>query len=90
MLAQRRLDINASYGCSLICRFCFHPGIPGDMQHKENAEVRTTSLHLRPQEPLPQPAYVVNLVKYAASARGGLHRSSTRTSYHAPVLGKKW
>ena len=22
--AERRLDINASYGCSLICRFCFH------------------------------------------------------------------
>jgi len=29
---------NASYGCSLICRFCFHLGIAGDMQHKENAE----------------------------------------------------
>ena len=33
MLARRRLDINASYGCSLICRFCFHLGIAGDMQY---------------------------------------------------------
>ena len=29
--AERRLDINASYGCSLICRFCFHLGIAGDI-----------------------------------------------------------
>ena len=29
MLASRRLDINASYGCSLICRFCYHLGISG-------------------------------------------------------------
>ena len=32
MLASRRLDINASYGCSLICRFCYHLGIAGDMR----------------------------------------------------------
>jgi anaerobic magnesium-protoporphyrin IX monomethyl ester cyclase len=25
MQAKRRLDINASYGCNLICRFCFSP-----------------------------------------------------------------
>src|SRR3972149_6716135 len=31
MLARRRLDINASYGCSLVCKFCFHLGISGDM-----------------------------------------------------------
>jgi len=33
MMAQRRLDINASYGCSLICKFCFHLGISGDMKY---------------------------------------------------------
>src|SRR5216117_2169904 len=33
MAAKRRLDINASYGCSLICRFCFHLGIAGDMEY---------------------------------------------------------
>lgn len=30
-LAQRRIDINASFGCSLICRYCWHLGTTGDM-----------------------------------------------------------
>lgn len=34
MRATRRLDINASYGCSLICRFCYHLGIAGDMRYE--------------------------------------------------------
>lgn len=38
MLASRRLDINASYGCSLICRFCYHLGIGGDMRYEENSD----------------------------------------------------
>ncbi len=38
MLATRRLDINASYGCSLICRFCYHLGISGDMRYKTDAK----------------------------------------------------
>jgi radical SAM superfamily enzyme YgiQ (UPF0313 family) len=38
MLATRRLDINASYGCSLICRFCYHLGIAGDMRYVKGAE----------------------------------------------------
>lgn len=37
MLARRRLDINASYGCSLICKFCFHLGISGDMKYVVNS-----------------------------------------------------
>lgn len=28
---KRRIDINASYGCSLICRYCWHLGTTGDM-----------------------------------------------------------
>jgi radical SAM superfamily enzyme YgiQ (UPF0313 family) len=28
---SRRIDINASYGCSLICRYCWHLGTTGDM-----------------------------------------------------------
>lgn len=38
MLASRRLDINASYGCSLICRYCYHLGIAGDMRYVTDAE----------------------------------------------------
>jgi len=35
-LAKRRIDINGSYGCSLICRYCWHLGTTGDMAIKQN------------------------------------------------------
>src|SRR5688572_14607160 len=38
MLARRRLDINASYGCSLICRYCYHLGIAGDMRYENDEQ----------------------------------------------------
>ncbi len=38
MLASRRLDLNVSYGCSLICRYCYHLGIAGDMRYVNNAK----------------------------------------------------
>jgi anaerobic magnesium-protoporphyrin IX monomethyl ester cyclase len=70
MTAKRRLDINASYGCSLICRYCFHLGLSGDMKYVENDDgeqevsfdtpgsyTRTIRYH--------SPRYVVDLVKYA-------------------------
>lgn len=38
MMAKRRLDINASYGCSLICRYCYHLGIAGDMRYEQDEE----------------------------------------------------
>jgi len=70
MLTQRRLDINASYGCSLICRYCFHLGLSGDMKYVEgeNGETevqfdspgsysRTIRYH--------SPRYIADLVKHA-------------------------
>lgn len=70
MLASRRLDINASYGCSLICRYCFHLGIAGDMRYEEDengviqarfdqpgAYARTIRYH--------SPEYIVRLVRHA-------------------------
>lgn len=70
MLAHRRLDINSSYGCSLICRFCYHLGIAGDMRYvqDENGEA-----NVRFDEPgiyrrdirYHTPEYTVKLVKYA-------------------------
>jgi len=66
MQARRRLDINASYGCSLICRFCFHLGLTGDLEYVQRpdgrrdvafAHQRTIRWH--------SPEYVVNLVKHA-------------------------
>ena len=35
MLATRRMDINGSIGCSLVCKFCYHLGITGDMKYKK-------------------------------------------------------
>lgn len=70
MLARRRLDINASYGCSLICRYCYHLGIAGDMRYETDAAgdvsivfdepgtyTRTIRYH--------SPRYVVDLIKHA-------------------------
>ena len=70
MLARRRLDINASYGCSLICRFCYHLGIAGDMRYEDDGKggveiafdkpgtyTRTIRYH--------SPEYIVRMVKHA-------------------------
>jgi anaerobic magnesium-protoporphyrin IX monomethyl ester cyclase len=70
MMSKRRLDINASYGCSMICRYCYHLGIAGDMRYEEdeNGDInavfdrpgvytRTTRFH--------SPEYVVRLMKHA-------------------------
>lgn len=70
MLAKRRLDINASFGCSLICRYCYHLGIAGDMKY---ATDKNNELQISFDEPgnysrvirYHSPAYIVGLVKYA-------------------------
>lgn len=48
MLASRRLDINASYGCSMICRYCYHLGIAGDMRYEEDERGETQVSFDRP------------------------------------------
>ena len=71
MLARRRLDINASYGCSLICRFCFHLGISGDMTIEEDAAgERDVKFTYDRKIRYHDPRYVVNLVKYARERFG--------------------
>lgn len=69
MTASRRLDINASYGCSLICRFCFHLGISGDMKYVTNEEGETDVLFDVPKSYTRKiryhsPEYIVRMVKY--------------------------
>jgi radical SAM superfamily enzyme YgiQ (UPF0313 family) len=65
MLARRRLDVNASYGCSLICRFCFHLGIAGDLEQttRPDGEADVAFTYKR-QIRWHSPRYVVDLVKY--------------------------
>ena len=71
MLSRRRLDINASYGCSLICRFCFHLGISGDMTIEESAAgERDVKFTYDRQIRYHDPRYVVNLVKHARDRFG--------------------
>jgi anaerobic magnesium-protoporphyrin IX monomethyl ester cyclase len=93
MLSRRRLDINASYGCSLICRFCFHLGISGDMKQVENEQGEpdvtfTYDRNIRYHSP----RYVVNLVKYARERFGvdfiGFLDENLMTMHQ--FSGKKW
>lgn len=65
MTAKRRLDVNTSYGCSLICRFCFHLGLTGDMKVVSNAAGRNDvefsyDRTIRWQSP----RYIVKMVKH--------------------------
>jgi radical SAM superfamily enzyme YgiQ (UPF0313 family) len=75
MLARRRLDINASYGCSLICRYCYHLGIAGDMRYEEDSKgnvvvafdkpgvyTRTIRYH--------SPEYIVRMIKHVRDKYG--------------------
>jgi anaerobic magnesium-protoporphyrin IX monomethyl ester cyclase len=70
MSAKRRLDVNASYGCSLICRFCFHLGIAGDLKMVERDGERDASFTHQRNIRYHSPRYVVDLVKYARDRFG--------------------
>ena len=71
MQAKRRLDINMSYGCSLVCRFCFHLGLTGDMRYIQDDEGnRDVAFTWDRQLRFHSSDYVVNLVKYARERFG--------------------
>lgn len=60
---KRRIDINASFGCSLICRYCWHLGTTGDMLVERSADgdndvVFTYGRNLRYHSP----TYIVSMV----------------------------
>jgi anaerobic magnesium-protoporphyrin IX monomethyl ester cyclase len=70
MMARRRLDINASYGCSLICRYCYHLGIAGDMRYETDS--KTGEVEVAFDKPgqytrairYHSPEYILRLVKH--------------------------
>ena len=69
--SKRRLDINASYGCSLICRFCFHLGITGDLNYVQGSDrKRDVEFTYKREIRWHSAEYVVNLVKYARDRFG--------------------
>lgn len=63
--SMRRIDVNGSFGCNLVCRYCWHLGTTGDMVVKKNEADgkndvvfsfgRTIRYH--------SPAYIVKMVK---------------------------
>jgi radical SAM superfamily enzyme YgiQ (UPF0313 family) len=65
MLARRRLDINGSFGCSLICRFCFHLGLTGDMAYVPTETDRDTTFTYERRIRYHSPDYIVNLMVHA-------------------------
>ena len=69
MLARRRLDINASYGCSMICRYCYHLGIAGDMRYEDDGAGGTVVAFDKPGTytrtiRYHSPEYIVRMVKH--------------------------
>ena len=70
MLARRRLDVNASYGCSLICRFCFHLGIAGDLGYTGGSQGRDVEFTYKRDIRWHSARYVVDMVKYARDRFG--------------------
>ncbi len=75
MLASRRLDINASYGCSMVCRYCYHLGTAGDMRYVTGAdgeadvEFDVPGRHSRVIRHH-SPAYVVGMVRHVVEKYG--------------------
>ena len=68
-LARRRLDINASYGCSLICRYCYHLGLSGDMRYESDEDGETVVAFDKPGTytrtiRYHSPEYIVKMVKH--------------------------
>lgn len=63
--AKRRIDVNASFGCNLICKYCWHLGTTGDMVVKTNANGEkdvafTYGRNIRYHSP----DYIVEMVTY--------------------------
>ena len=64
-ISQRRIDINASFGCGLICRYCWHLGTTGDMvvginDNGQDDVKFTFGRHVR----MHSPRYIVDMVKH--------------------------
>jgi anaerobic magnesium-protoporphyrin IX monomethyl ester cyclase len=65
MSAKRRTDINGSRGCGLVCRFCFHLGLTGDLAYvgdpkKPTGVIFTNHRNVRWNSP----SYIVRMVKF--------------------------
>lgn len=61
---KRRIDINASFGCSLVCRYCWHLGTTGDMIiEKDKNGVNDVVFSYGRNIRYHSPDYIVKMVK---------------------------
>lgn len=63
-LSRRRIDVNASFGCGLICRYCWHLGTTGDMvvEKNDNGDDDVKFTYGRVVR-MHSPRYIVDMVK---------------------------
>ena len=63
--SKRRMDVNGSFGCPFICRFCFHLGLAGDLQYEnpQNPAADVVFTHDRINR-MHSPQYIVKMVKH--------------------------
>jgi anaerobic magnesium-protoporphyrin IX monomethyl ester cyclase len=62
--SKKRMDVNGSFGCSLICKYCWHLGTTGDMVIEKNDQgdndvIFTYGRNIRYHSP----SYIVKMVK---------------------------
>ena len=63
--AKKRIDVNASYGCSLICKFCWHLGTTGDMVVRKNeAGDKDVQFTYGRNIRYHSPDYIISMVKH--------------------------
>lgn len=69
--SKRRMDINGSFGCPFICRFCFHLGLAGDLQYENqgNDQADVVFTHDRVNR-THSPRYIANMVKHMRNKYG--------------------
>lgn len=69
--ARRRMDINGSFGCPFICRFCFHLGLAGDLHYEnpQNDKADVTFTYNRINR-VHSPQYIVDMVKHMRQKYG--------------------
>lgn len=62
--AKKRMDVNGSLGCNLVCRYCWHLGIIGDMVVEKNADgVQDVKFSYGRNIRYHSPRYIVDMVK---------------------------
>ena len=62
--AKRRIDINGSFGCRFVCRYCWHLGTTGDMLISPNEEgINDVQFTYGRNIRYHSPEYIINMVK---------------------------